>query len=102
MRFGKRNIEVIPTLDKQGNFSQFYKQDITDILKDNHAMKSAGNQYVHDKSMKLKCRIPEVDFLKYGHIFFINGVIDEKALNKWLDSPEGEHCKVNTGGAKFV
>lgn len=102
MRFGKRSIEVIPTLEKNGDFSQFYKQDITDILYGNAKMKNEGNQYTYDKSMKLKCRIPEIDFLKYSHKFFVDGAVDEKELNKWLDSPEGEHCKVNKGSAKFI
>ena len=102
MILGRKSRYAVPHLDNKGNYSETHVQVLDEIMETNKKIKNAGYQYTRDRSMKLMCRIPALQFIKYGHKFMSHGVIDEKALIKWLDSKEGEHCKVNKGSAKNV
>ena len=73
-----------------------------ELLKKNKLIKDTCDGYTADKTMRLKCRIPLVEFAKIGHIIAPGGVVNEKELDKWLDSQEGEKCKTVKGSARHV
>jgi len=82
---------------RQGDHVHFkhvqYTGDVQESVK---KLKKGFNQgWTDSKENKHIARIPELLFAKIGYKIAPEGRIDEKALNLWLQTPEGAPYKVS-------
>lgn len=91
---GKKKSYVMYDVEHEGNKTIFKHTQYVAHIQDNcKELRKISDGYSQTKELRHVARIPELVFLKYGHIFCPQGFLDEKAFYKWLETDEGRPYK---------